>query len=89
MQNNALGKNLHEFREMGSLSQEQLGRKLGLTVSTVCDWEKRRSEPSISQLKNLSAVFGVSVDFLIGNAEECCTALKKHAFCPAGQGVLF
>ena len=56
---------------MGSLSQEQLGRKLGLTVSTVCDWEKRRSEPSISQLKNLSAVFGVSVDFLIGNAEEC------------------
>lgn len=40
-------------------------------IHGVQHWEKRRSEPSISQLKNLSAVFGVSVDFLIGNAEEC------------------
>ena len=62
---------LRALRLQCALTQKQLGRKLGLTVSTVCHWEKRRSEPSISQLKNLSAVFGVSVDFLIGNAEEC------------------
>lgn len=62
---------LRALRLQCALTQKQLGRKLGLTVSTVCDWEKRRPEPSISQLKNLSAVFGVSVDFLIGNAEEC------------------
>lgn len=43
---------------------------MNLTVSTVCDWEKKRSEPSIAQLKLLSGVFGVPVDFIIGNADE-------------------
>ncbi len=62
---------LKALRLQCGYTQKQLGEKLNLTVSTVCDWEKRRSEPNLSQLVALSAVFGVSVDFLIGNAAAC------------------
>lgn len=62
---------LKALRLQCNLTQKQLGEKLDLTVSTVCDWEKRRSEPNLAQLVALSAVFGVSVDFLIGNAAAC------------------
>lgn len=61
---------LRALRTQCGLTQKQLGNKLNLTVSTVCDWEKQRSEPNISQLKALAAVFGLTVDFLIGNADE-------------------
>lgn len=58
------------LRTQYGFTQKELGAKLNLTVSTVCDWEKKRSEPSIAQLKLLSGVFGVPVDFIIGNADE-------------------
>lgn len=61
---------LKALRNQFGYSQKTLGSKLSLTVSTVCDWEKRRSEPNLRQLRALSAVFGISVDFLIGISDE-------------------
>lgn len=61
---------LKALRTVNGLTQKQLGEKINLKVSTVCDWEKSRSEPNIAQLKALSGVFAVPVDFIIGNSAE-------------------
>ncbi|MBS6463688.1 MAG: helix-turn-helix transcriptional regulator [Firmicutes bacterium] len=58
------------LRRQYSLTQKELGEALGLTVSTICDWERRRSEPNLRQLALLTGVFGVSADFLLGLSEE-------------------
>lgn len=58
------------LRKQYALTQKELGEALGLTVSTVCDWERRRSEPNLNQLALLAGVFGVTADFLLGLSEE-------------------
>ncbi len=65
MQNNALGKNLHEFREMGSLSQEQLGKKLGVNQRTVSNWEVGVNDPSLDMVVKIADFFGISTDELL------------------------
>ena len=62
---------LRALRLQSGFTQKQLGEKLELKISTVCDWEKRLSEPNLRQLKTLGEIFGVSVDFLLGCADEC------------------
>ena len=61
---------LKALRTINNLSQKALGEIMGLTVSTVCDWEKKRSEPNLAQLSLLADVFSVSTDFLLGRKEE-------------------
>ncbi len=58
------------LRKQYALTQKELGEVLGLTVSTVCDWERRRSEPNLKQLALLVGIFGVTADFLLGLPEE-------------------
>ncbi len=65
MQKNTLGKNLHEFREMGSLSQEQLGRKLGVNQRTVSNWEVGINDPCLDMVVKIADFFGISTDELL------------------------
>ena len=53
---------------MGS-TQAELAKKLGVTRSSVNAWDLGISVPSTQYIVELSAVFGVSTDFLL-NVEE-------------------
>lgn len=57
---------IKELRIENKLSQSQLAEKLGTTNSTICDWERGRTEPDIEMLKKLALFFSVSTDYIVG-----------------------
>lgn len=64
-------KRINELRVKNSLSQTELAHKLNVTRSSVNAWEMGISVPSVQNLVELSQIFHVSVDYLIGlNANE-------------------
>ncbi len=53
---------IRQLREARGWSQYRLAREVGVTPSTVYNWERGRFEPKASQLRSLARVFGVSMD---------------------------
>ena len=58
---------LKELRIEKNVSQLELAKVVNMSKMAISHWESGHSEPSITQLKELSRFFGVSVDYLIGN----------------------
>ena len=54
------------LREEKKLSMAQLSSKINVSDAAICKWEKGISEPIASNLFNLSEVFEVSTDYLLG-----------------------
>lgn len=57
---------IKRIREQHGLSQTELARKLGITRSSVNAWEMGISVPSTQYLVELSELFKVSTDYLLG-----------------------
>lgn len=51
-------------RVNANLTQEYVAKKLRVTKNTVVSWEKGRSEPSISQGRELSDLYGIPLDYI-------------------------
>lgn len=66
----SLGENIQKYRKSLGLSQEELGQKLLLSRQTISLWEKDQTVPTIDNLMRLKEVFGVSVDEILGAAEQ-------------------
>jgi transcriptional regulator with XRE-family HTH domain len=60
-----ISKNLRHLRKEKGLTQDQLADLLGIKRSLVGAYEEGRAEPPIQNLKNITKVFGVSVDDFI------------------------
>ena len=52
------------------MSQEKLGRLVGVGRTAVAMWETDKSEPDNATLIKLAEVFGVSADYLLGRTEQ-------------------
>lgn len=63
------------LRKKNFLSQEELSQRLGVSRQAVSKWEAAESVPDIANLVRLSALFGVSVDFMV--KDGCGTAETK------------
>lgn len=74
-----LGEKLKEARKQAGLSQEQLSEKLGISRSAVAKWEADKGIPDIENLKALSGLLGVSIDYLVNNGEDLDKAVIKEA----------
>lgn len=61
---------LRELRTEKNMTQKELSEQLDLSKNTVCEYEKGRAEPSLETLLKLSAIFGVSVDYLLGRSDD-------------------
>lgn len=61
-----LGKRIAEYRKQRKLTQDQLAERLGITAQAVSKWENDQSCPDITILPQLAAIFGISVDVLLG-----------------------
>lgn len=61
---------LYELRMEQNLSQRELAKKLNISQGTYNNWENGKTEPSIEDLIEISKLFKVSVDYLIGNQVE-------------------
>ena len=62
----AFSSNLRYLRKKYNLSQDELAEKLGYkSFTTIQKWESGVSEPSISVVKQLSAMFNITMDELM------------------------
>lgn len=62
-----IGDKLVELRKKKGLSQEDLAEKLNVTRQTISKWELNETSPNISQAKEISRLFNVSLDELVSN----------------------
>lgn len=62
-------KNLRLLREERGFSQQKLAEMLNISQQSVFKYEKTSNEPDISTLIKIADIFGVTVDYLIGNSE--------------------
>ena len=61
-----VGRNIAELRKRIRLTQPALADRLGISFQAVSNWERGESMPDISKLPELSALFRVSVDEILG-----------------------
>ena len=61
---------IKQLRLSKGLTQQQLGKKIFKSESTVRMWELGKTEPDIETLGNLSEVFNVSIDYLLGKRKD-------------------
>lgn len=61
---------LMSLRKQRGWSQEELGNQIGVTRQTVSKWEMGQSTPELEKLIELSRLFGISIDQLVGLEPE-------------------
>lgn len=64
------GDKIKSKRRELNLSQEDLANKLGLTRQAISKWETEKSTPTMTNLRELSEVFGVEMAYFIGDNKE-------------------
>lgn len=64
---NELGSKIRNLRQDNDLTQKELSSKLGLTPKMVSFYENNQRTPPIDILLRISNIFGVSIDYLVGN----------------------
>lgn len=57
--------NLKKYREIDSISQEELAEKIFVSRQTISNWENNKSYPDVNSLVLLSKTFDTSIDNLI------------------------
>ena len=55
---------LEAVRVNAKMTQKEWAEKLGVSNTTVVNWEKGNTEPSLSQLREMSRLSGVPMDFI-------------------------
>lgn len=59
--------NIKYLRRLNGLTQEQFSRKIAIKRSLLGAYEEARANPNLTNLKNMAAAFGISVDQLLKN----------------------
>lgn len=61
-----IGDRIRELRQRANISQAELARRLSVTRTSVNAWESGLSAPTAVYLVELSKLFHVSTDYLLG-----------------------
>ena len=75
-----LGEKIKEARKQAGLSQEQLAEKMNVSRSAVAKWETDKGLPDIDNLRYLSKLLSVSVDYLIDDGEEVDSLVLREPY---------
>ncbi|MDA5547389.1 helix-turn-helix transcriptional regulator [Yersinia massiliensis] len=71
---------IRQARKQLKLTQESLGKKIGVSKATLSQWESGTTEPNGKNLVNLAKELGVSVEWLLDGAEQSKkTPLESNA----------
>lgn len=74
-----IGKFIAQLRHEGNMTQEELGKKLGVTNKTISRWENGNYMPDIETLKLLSEVFRISINELLCGEKLTDANFRKKA----------
>ena len=83
MYNKKIGAFIQEKRIDAKITQEELARKMHVSIATIDKWEKGKSLPNIKKLEKLSIVLGTSVvEMLSGDTsiQDMDLIIKKLKF---------
>lgn len=75
-----LGEKLKEARKKVGISQEQLSEKLGVSRSAVAKWETDNGIPDIDNLKTVSRLLNVSIDYLLDNGKSIDELVMREPY---------
>ena len=64
------GEKLREARKAAGLSQEQFAEKMSVSRSAVAKWESDKGLPDVNNLKVMSQLLGVTIDYLLDDDEK-------------------
>ena len=60
------GERLKKLRQLKNLSQEELGKRLGVSKQTVSNWEIENVTPSLDLFENIARFFDTTPNYLLG-----------------------
>lgn len=75
-----LGEKIKEARQQAGLSQQQLAEKLGVSRSAVAKWESDYGICDVDNLKALSKLFDVSIDYLLSDETTFDKGVIKESY---------
>lgn len=55
---------LEAVRVNAKMTQKEWAKELGVSNATVVNWEKGNTEPSLTQLRKMSELSGIPMDFI-------------------------
>lgn len=62
----SLGNRIKYLRNLNSITQEELGKKLNVGKTTIANYESGYSEPESEKISMLANIFNISTDYLLG-----------------------
>lgn len=69
---------LASLRKQNGLTQLDLAEKLNVSRQAISRWEVGSAFPSTENLKVLSELYGVSVDFLLDDGNDACASNESQ-----------
>lgn len=75
-----LNEKIKGYRSIFNLSQEQLAEKIGVSRQVITKWENDEGLPEIGNLKLLSKLMGISIDYLLDESKSLEYPMKRR--CP-------
>lgn len=71
-----IGNSIAAFRKQCGMTQAELAEKLNYSDKAVSKWERGESVPDVMTLVQLSELFGVSLNDMVGSTDVAATAKK-------------
>ena len=84
-----LEEKLQMLRKKNGYSQEQLADKIGIARQTVSKWENGQAIPELNGLILLSELYGVTIDRIVKDDDECNILLCKGADIDINKAISF
>ena len=61
---------IRDLRKERNIKQIELSKQLGISQATLSGWENEKFEPDLMSIKKMSTIFSVSIDYLLGTADN-------------------
>lgn len=64
------GERLKQLRILKGLSQEELGKRLGVSKQAISNWEVENVTPALDMFQNIANFFNVTPNYMLGYDEH-------------------
>ena len=71
---------LFMLRTENNITQSKLASEMNVSRQSVSKWELGEAVPEMKNIKKLSAIFGVNVEFLLNDNLDKCDLITKNEF---------
>ncbi len=82
-----IASNIIRLRTAAGMTQAELGEKLNYSDKSVSKWERAEAVPDIYVLKQMSEIFGVTIDSMTGE-KDTVTAQNAQPFLPYRRSMI-